>query len=168
MDQNGIMLADTYAPDGTYINPSGVKVSYKPGWVSDDKGWRYIQKNGYYASATWLQDSDGKYYYFNIGSYMAVDTTTPDGYRVDANGVWDGQASTIVNEVNLGPGMSSAAGWESVGTDWKFKQEDGTYVTNAWKQVDGKWYYFNESSLMVTDQTTPDGYYVNADGVWIQ
>lgn len=64
--------------------------------------------------------------------------------------------------------MSSAAGWESVGTDWKFKQEDGTYVTNAWKQVDGKWYYFNESSLMVTDQATPDGYYVNADGVWIQ
>ena len=62
-------------------------MSYKPGWVSDDKGWRYIQKNGYYASATWLQDSDGKYYYFNIGSYMAVDTTTPDGYRVDANGV---------------------------------------------------------------------------------
>ena len=38
----------------------------------------------------------------------------------------------------------------------------------AWKQVDEKWYYFNENSLMVTDQTTPDGYYVNADGVWIQ
>ena len=99
---------------------------------------------------------------------MAVDTTTPDGYRVDANGVWDGQASTIVNEVNLGPGMSSTDGWESVGTDWKFKQEDGTYVTNAWKQVDGNWYYFDENSLMATDQTTPDGYYVNADGVWEQ
>ena len=49
-----------------------------------------------------------------------------------------------------------------------FQLTDGTYVTNAWKQVDEKWYYFNENSLMVTDQTTPDGYYVNADGVWIQ
>ena len=167
MDQNGIMLADTYAPDGTYINPSGVKVSYKPGWVSDDKGWRYIQKNGYYAAATWLQDSDGKYYYFNIGAYMAVDTTTPDGYRVDANGVWDGQASTIVNEVNLGPGMSSAAGWEAVGSDWKFKQEDGTYLTNAWRQdSNGKWYYLNEDGWMLKDTNTPDGYHVGADGVY--
>jgi hypothetical protein len=168
MDKNGVMLADAYSPDGTYINPNGVKVNYKPGWISDDKGWRYIQKNGYYAASTWIQDSDGKYYYFNIGAYMAVDTTTPDGYHVDANGVWDGQASTISNNVNLGPGMSSATGWEMVGINWKFKQEDGTYVTSAWKQVTGNWYYFDENSLMVTNQNTPDGYYVNADGIWVQ
>lgn len=168
MDKNGVMLADTYAPDGTYINPNGVKVNYKPGWISDDKGWRYIQKNGYYAASTWIQNSDGKYYYFNIGAYMAVDTTTPDGYHVDANGAWDGQASTITNNVNLGPGMPSATGWEMVGTNWKFKQEDGTYVTNAWKQVNGNWYYFDGNSLMVTNQNTPDGFYVNADGIWVQ
>ena len=168
LDGNGVMLTDTYAPDGTYLNPSGERVSYKPGWVSDDKGWRYIQKNGYHAASTWLQDADGKWYYFNIGAYMAVDTATPDGYYVNADGVWDGQPSTISNNVNLGPGMSSSGGWEQIDNNWKYLQEDGTYVTNAWKQVDGKWYYFDENSIMVTNQETPDGYYVNADGVWVQ
>ena len=43
---------------------------------------------------------------------------------------------------------------------------DGSYVTNAWREVDGKWYYFDGESLMVMNQTTPDGYYVGADGVW--
>lgn len=31
---------------------------------------------------------DGKWYYFNIDLTMAVNTVTPDGYKVDTNGVW--------------------------------------------------------------------------------
>ena len=101
MDENGYMLKDAYAADGTYINPNGEKVTYKPGWVSTDKGWRYVQKNGYYAASTWLEDTDGKWYYFNIGSYMVANADTPDGYHVDENGVWDGNATTINNKKTL-------------------------------------------------------------------
>ena len=70
----------------------------------------------------WIQDTDGKWYYINIGTYMETNDITPDGYYVDANGVWDGNASTINNKtVNLGPGRFN--GWEPVDTGWKFKQE---------------------------------------------
>ena len=31
---------------------------------------------------------------------------------------------------------------------------------------DGKWYYLNEDGWMLKDTTTPDGFYVDADGVW--
>ena len=165
MDENGYMLKDTYAADGTYINPNGEKVTYKPGWVSTDKGWRYVQKNGYYAASTWLEDTDGKWYYFNIGSYMVANADTPDGYHVDENGVWDGKATTINNKKNLGPGVDK--GWEPIDTGWKFKQEDGTYLTNAWRQdSNGKWYYLNEDGWMLKDTNTPDGYHVDANGVW--
>ena len=41
-------------------------------------------------------------------------------------------------------------------------------LSNVWKQIDGNWYYFDENAIMVKDQETPDGYYVNADGVWLQ
>ena len=165
MDSNGYMLKDGYAPDGTYVNPSGKKVSYKPGWVSTDNGWRYIQKNGYYAASTWIKDTDGKYYYFNIGSYMVTNTDTPDGYHVDENGVWDGNAATVTNQKNLGPGVDK--GWEPIDKGWKFKQEDGTYLTNAWRQdSNGKWYYLNEDGWMLKDANTPDGYHVGADGVY--
>ena len=30
------------------------------------------------------------------------------------------------------------------------------------------WYYMGADGYMLTDTTTPDGYYVNADGVWVQ
>ena len=166
MDENGVKLKDTITPDGFYVNSDGEKVSYMPGWYKDGDYWRYIQKNGYYLANSWYQDTDGKYYYFNMGAVMAVNTTTPDGYYVDENGVWDGNASTVAAaEKNLGPGVDK--GWEPIDTGWKFKQEDGTYLTNAWRQdSNGKWYYLNEDGWMLKDTNTPDGYHVDANGVW--
>ncbi|MBS5285336.1 MAG: choline-binding protein [Clostridiales bacterium] len=167
MTEEGYMLADTTTPDGIYVNAKGEKTNYIPGWIQADNGWRYIKKNGHYASAGWIQDTDGKWYYFNIAAYMETDDVTPDGYYVDANGVWDGQAATSTTTTNLGPGVSK--GWEPIDTGWKFKQEDGTYLTNSWKQdTDGKWYYLNEDGWMLKDTTTPDGYYVDENGIWVQ
>ena len=166
MDENGVKLKDTITPDGFYVNSDGEKVSYMPGWYKDGNYWRYIQKNGYYLANSWYQDTDGKYYYFNMGAVMAVNTTTPDGYYVDENGVWDGNASTVAAaEKNLGPGVDK--GWEPIDKGWKFKQEDGTYLTNAWRQdSNGKWYYLNEDGWMLKDTNTPDGYHVDANGVY--
>lgn len=165
MDENGYMLTDTITPDGKYVNANGEKTNYIPGWYQDAGGWHYIMKNGYYAGATWIQDTDGKWYYINIGTYMETDDITPDGYYVDANGVWDGNPSTVKDTTSLGPGV--ADGWEPIDTGWKFKQEDGTYLTNSWKQdPDGKWYYLNEDGWMLKDTTTPDGYYVDGNGIW--
>lgn len=106
MDSEGIMLADAITPDGIYVNSSGVKTNYMPGWVSTNTGWKYMQKNGSYAASTWIQDTDGRWYYFDIGERMVTDDITPDGYHVDANGVWDGNASTINNSKNGGPGVT--------------------------------------------------------------
>ena len=103
-----------------------------------------------------------------MASLRAVNTDTPDGYLGYENGVWDGNASTVVKEtVNLGPGV--ATGWEPVDIGWKFRQSDGSYLTNSWKQdPDGKWYYLNEDGWMLKDTTTPDGFYVDENGVWQQ
>lgn len=69
-------------------------------------------------------------------------------------------ALTVVN------GMTAFAGqWETVGTDWKYKNDDGTYSTNAWQWIDGKSYYFGSDSIMAKN-TTIDGYTLNADGQW--
>ena len=43
----------------------------------------------------------------------------------------------------------------------------------GWRQIDGKWYYFSmeegsENGMLLKNTTTPDGYKVDADGVWIQ
>ena len=172
MNWEGVMLADTITPDGIYVNPSGERTEYMPGWVQDGDKWRYVMKNGYYAANTWIEDVDGKWYHFDMAAYMEADTVTVDGYYVDANGVWDGQASNASEAAreSLGPGAvqnTSQAQWEQSGEAWRYKQADGSYVANAWFQApDGKWYYFGADSIMLANTVTPDGYYVDASGAW--
>ena len=169
MDANGVMLKDTITPDGIYVNASGEKTSYIPGWYWDPAGcWRYIQKNGYYKSNGWLQDTDGKWYYFNMGAQMETDDMTPDGYYVDTNGVWDGQPSTIsASGPSIGPAGDIQEGWEQTASGWKYRQAGGNYVSNGWFQApDSKWYYFGADSVMLADTITPDGYHVDSTGAW--
>lgn len=105
MDENGVMLSDTTTPDGIYINAAGEATKFTPGWYQNERGWKYVLKNGYFAASTWIKDVDDKWYYFDIGGYMRTDYDTPDGYHVGPDGVWDGNATTsIANTMKLGPG----------------------------------------------------------------
>ena len=72
------------------------------GWMED--GWLYRNNNWYYLHTqydntrgrmyTGWHEINGKWYYFNTASdkgtlgAMLANTTTPDGYQVDANGAW--------------------------------------------------------------------------------
>ena len=62
------------------------------GWLSIKNVWYCFDAAGYMRTG-WIQAGDGKWYYCdpregsNQGAMM-VNTTTPDGFRVDANGVW--------------------------------------------------------------------------------
>ena len=169
MDANGIMLKDTISPDGYYINEDGERQNYMPGWVQDGDRWRYIAKDGYYAANGWQQDTDGRWYYFDMAAYMVADDYTPDGYYVDASGAWDGQPANLT-AIGQNPGPGAALqneGWQESAGSWRYCQADGTYVSNGWFQApDGKWYYFGADSIMWAGKTTPDGYYVDASGAW--
>ena len=169
MDANGIMLKDTISPDGYYINEDGERQNYMPGWVQDGDRWRYIAKDGYYAANGWQQDTDGRWYYFDMAAYMVANDYTPDGYYVDASGAWDGQPANLT-AIGQNPGPGAALqneGWQESAGSWRYCQADGTYVSNGWFQApDGKWYYFGADSIMWAGKTTPDGYYVDASGAW--
>ena len=46
-----------------------------------------------------------------------------------------------------------------------------TGMKTGWQKINEKWYYFNPLSdgtkgMMYVNRSTPDGYTVNADGVW--
>ena len=58
--------------------------------------------------------------------------------------------------------------WVSDARGWRVQNADGTYLTNQWYQSNNLWYYLGADSYMLTSTTTPDGYTVNADGVWVQ
>lgn len=136
MDEQGIMLSDTITPDGVYVNVSGEATKYTPGWYQNERGWKYVLRNGYFAASTWIEDTDGKWYYFDMGGYMKTDYDTPDGYHVGSDGVWDGNATTsITNTMKLGPGAQKDEVSEDVpinNTSEQFQnstENDGTNTT---------------------------------------
>ena len=60
---------------------------YSNKWRCTKGVWYYLLGNGEMAKNRWIEDK-GNWYYLGADGGMLVDTTTPDGYRVDENGVW--------------------------------------------------------------------------------
>lgn len=63
------------------------------GWQSDANGWWWQNEDGSYPSNTWQWidgngDGISESYYFGPDGYMLSNTTTPDGYQVNADGAW--------------------------------------------------------------------------------
>ena len=74
-----------WVKDGSwyYLESSG---AMKTGWVKDNGSWYYLQDSG--AMKTGWMKVYGKWYYAYKSGALAINTTTPDGYRVNYNGEW--------------------------------------------------------------------------------
>lgn len=83
-----------------------------------------------------------------------------------------------------GDGMFNVNMWQRINGFWYYFDEDG-YMCTGWMVIDGKKYYFHENGnmacsewidkrylgedgVMLRNTTTPDGYQVDGDGLWIQ
>ena len=60
------------------------------GWRQDTSGyWYYMRPSfGGMKKSAWIEGLDGSWYYVDSDGRMLTDTTTPDGYKVDKNGVY--------------------------------------------------------------------------------
>ena len=66
-----------------YFNPS---IGYmQTGWILANNAWYYTDLSNGTMQTGW-QAINGKMYYFAADGKMLANTTTPDGYRVNANG----------------------------------------------------------------------------------
>ena len=83
-DNSGWMQTG-WVKDGSwyYLDGSG---AMKTGWLKDNGSWYYLQDSG--AMKTGWMKVAGKWYYAYSSGALAINTTTPDGYRVNYNGEW--------------------------------------------------------------------------------
>ena len=83
-DNSGWMQTG-WVKDGSwyYLDGSG---AMKTGWLKDNGSWYYLQDSG--AMKTGWMKVSGKWYYAYSSGELAINTTTPDGYRVNYNGEW--------------------------------------------------------------------------------
>ena len=83
-DNSGWMQTG-WVKDGSwyYLDGSG---AMKIGWLKDNGSWYYLQDSG--AMKTGWMKVSGKWYYAYSSGALAINTTTPDDYRVNYNGEW--------------------------------------------------------------------------------
>ena len=83
------------------------------------------------------------------------------------------------------PVMAADAQWKRNDKGWWYEEANGAYPTNQWKLINNKWYYFDNIGYMLENRwvgnyyvgadgamlvstSTPDGYYVDATGKWVE
>ena len=110
-------------------------------WKQDPKGWWWERDDGSYPVSQWEQ-INGVYYYFGQDGYMYANTTTPDGYQVDASGAWVQNGTAAGSEAEAAQTKSGEIrfqdlAWGSSFTsvdeqhgDWKLMAMHGTWMVN--------------------------------------
>ncbi len=85
LDGSGAMKTGWLKDNGSwyYLQDSG---AMKTGWLKDNGSWYYLQDSG--AMKTGWMKVSGKWYYAYSSGALAINTTTPDDYRVNYNGEW--------------------------------------------------------------------------------
>ena len=56
-------------------------------------------------------------------------------------------------------------------TGWNgnyYYRASGERAKESWTEIDGKWYYFKANGELLKSGKTPDGYTVDAKGVWLK
>lgn len=129
----------------SYNNRAGEWTDDSPEHYVDEEEARTIGGNG-----RWVQDQKGWWYSYSAGGY-------PSSCWKLINNIWyyfnrDGYMAT---------------GWQRLDGYWYYLNSDGAMLT-GWQFINGKWYCMDGSGVMYENTRTPDGYYVDGNGVWVQ
>ena len=122
-------------------------------------------------NAVWVE-KDGKRYYYEEG-HLVTGFTRIGGKAAyfDSNGVMQRNKWIQYNGdwyyLN-GYGAGVVKIWLQEGDKWYFMQADGTMAKNKWIKWYNKWYYVGSDGAMYANCYTPDGYWVDSSGLWVQ
>ena len=172
-NSNGSSSSDGDGSDYDDPNESSVKVTPDPSnKVTKDsqKGYRNVEQGVITGTANqtvndgyshWMKDAKGWWLRFSDGTWPMADRTGAYHWE-HINGKW-----WAFNETGY-----AKTGWlrdEDYGGWFYMDLEHG--MQTGWVLLDGAWYYFNPISdgkrgIMYAGQRTPDGYYVDKNGVW--
>ena len=142
-------------------------VKVKPGWVKDDKGWKYIEENGKPARNKWIDEYYNPFYVKDDG-YRATGWQKIDNawYYFDADGIMQRGWRTIGNaRYHFSMDGIMQMGWQKVNNKWYYLSAGGAMQT-GWQKISNKWYYFNTDGVMQTgwQKIGSSWYYFGAGG----
>ncbi len=102
--------------------------------------------------------------------FLGMINSDADGYTLISDTLFRFSDTGAAQTDAQVPAAPMKGDWASDNKGWWIQYPDGTYMVNDWYQspASGLWYYMGADGYMLTDTVTPDGFYVNAEGVWVQ
>lgn len=154
---------ENYGSDWTQANekinkvmPEVIKFYYPNSWQKVDE----------------ILKQKGKAVRYTIdGRDTVIEGSSGNIFMSRVNGSLQGHLAKFTSQGTIGTAYnvqtSDTGYWTQFGTsNWYYVDANQNFVV-GWKQIDGKWYYFDNEGKMVKN-TTINGYKIGADGVWIQ
>ena len=185
LNKEGIMQTGFQEIEGTryYLNVSGAMQigwkwldnhyyyfassgAMKTGWLKDNELWYYLDKEG--IMLTGLQEIDGSRYYLNASGAMQTGWKWFDNhyhYFTGSGAMKTGWLKDKDRWYYLDKEGVMLTGLQEINGSRYYLNASGAMET-GWKQVDGNWYYFQTDGSLLRNGTSPDGYKLNADGIW--
>ena len=112
----------------------------------------FALKSGGSQTAKWQQEGAKWYFVKNDGNRAANEWMTIDGadYWFDSDG-------------------TMATGWRHYSNDaWYYFKSGGAMASSTWVESDGQWFYLGADGAMMKNTVTPDGFTLDASGVWVK
>ena len=185
LDKEGVMLIGFQEIDGSryYLNASGAMQTgwkwldnhyyyfassgaMKTGWLKDKELWYYLDKEG--VMLTGLQEINGSRYYLNTSGAMQTDWKWLDNhyyYFTSSGAMKTGWFKDKGLWYYLDKEGIMLTGLQDINGARYYLNASGAMET-GWKQLNGNWYYFQTNGSLLRNGTSPDGYKLNADGIW--
>ena len=185
LDKEGVMLTGFQEIDGSryYLNASGAMQTgwkwldnhyyyfassgtMKTGWLKDKELWYYLDKEG--VMLTGLQQINGSRYYLNTSGAMQTDWKWLDNhyyYFTSSGAMKTGWFKDKGLWYYLDKEGIMLTGLQDINGARYYLNASGAMET-GWKQLNGNWYYFQTNGSLLRNGTSPDGYKLNADGIW--
>ena len=156
-----------------YVSQTG---EVQTGWVQDNGSWYYLseltgEQKGIGLMQKGFLEVNKTFYYFDESGAMKENQwfqTTEGWYYADKSG-----AVKVDEWFQVGGKWYVASGKGTILTNVFITYQDEVYhfntsgemAANEWFEVNGGWFYASKSGAILRNTTTPDGYYVNANGI---
>ena len=140
----------------------------KDAWIKDQGNWYFMDDKGVMFNQTWLHQGGSWYAFKSSGAMISADWLYDNGswyYLKDSGSMATGWLKDGGTWYYLKDSGSMATGWVKDNGSWYYLKDSGAMAT-GWIKDNGKWYYLASSGNMLSNTRTPDGYYVDANGVW--
>ena len=139
-NQDGTMLSNKVYDDYLF-NKSGAMV--ETSWVKMDEKWYYATESGKIIRNKWEK----------INGFW---------YRFDETGAM--LTKTIYNDYLLqSSGAMHEKGWVKMDDKWYYATESGKIIRNKWEKINGLWYRFDETGIMLS-KTIYNDYLLQTSG----